>query len=335
MKILLVSNYVEGVGGISVQVKLLRDLLRGEGYVCDILSTKGSIAKRIKAVFALLSKGRKYDVFHIHACSDRGFLPAVLGISIGRLLRKRIILTFHGGGAENFFRKKQRFVKRYLNRTSANIVLSGFIGRIFDQYGIKYTVIPNVLDVDDSAYKARTDIKPRYISIRSLTETYNIECTLKAFGIVQEKYPDAILTLLGDGPLKSELERYVVDHRLQNVTFVGQVPNTEIYHYLDEADIMVSSSRFDNMPVSVLEGFKAGLLVIASNVGGIPYMIEDGKNGFLFESDNAPEMADKMMAAVDYPEQSLEMINKAHLCLKQYTWEEVSTRLLPLYNSNL
>ena len=332
MKILLISNYVEGVGGISVQVKLLRDLLRSDGYVCDILSTKGSIAKRIKAVFALLSKGRKYDVFHIHACSNRGFLPAVLGISIGRLLRKRIILTFHGGGAENFFRKKQKFVKHYLNRTSANIVLSGFIGRIFDQYGIKYTVIPNVLDVDDSAFKARTDIKPRYISIRSLTETYNIECTLKAFGTVQEKYPNAILTLLGEGPLKSELERYVVEHHLHNVTFVGQVPNTEIYHYLDEADIMISSSRFDNMPVSILEGFKAGLLVIASNVGGVPYMIEDGLNGLLFDSGNDRQMAEEMIMAVENPRRSLEMIEKARMSLKHYTWKEVSKKLLPLYS---
>ena len=335
MKILLISNYVDGVGGISVQVKLLRELLRGDGYVCDILSTKGSIAKRVKAVFALLFKGWKYDVFHIHACSDRGFFPAVLGISIGRILRKRIILTFHGGGAESFFRQKQKFVKYYLNRTSANIVLSGFIGRVFEQYGIKYTVIPNVLEVDDSSFKVRTDIKPRFISIRSMTETYNIKCTLKAFSTIQEKYPDAVITLLGDGPQKSELEQYVNDHHLQNVTFVGQVPNAEIYHYLDGADIMVSSSRFDNMPVSILEGFKAGLVVIASNVGGIPYMIEDGQNGFLFESDNDREMAEKMTAAVENPERSLEMIKKAHLSLKQYSWEVVSTQLLPLYNSSL
>ena len=333
MKILLVSNYVEGVGGISVQVKLLRDLLRGEGYVCDILSTKGSIAKRINALFALLSKGRKYDVFHIHACSARGFLPAVLGISIGRLLRKRIILTFHGGGAESFFRKKQKFVKHYLNRTSANIVLSGFIGRVFDQYGIKYTIIPNVLEVDDTVYRIRPDIRPRFISVRSMTETYNIKCTLKAFGIVQEKYPDASLTLLGNGPLRSMLEQYSIECRLQNVSFVGQVPNTEIYHYLNEADVMVSSSRFDNMPVSILEGFKAGLLVIASNVGGVPYMIEDGQNGLLFDSDNDRQMAEKMIMAVEYPKRSLEMIENGRLSLKHYTWKEVSKQLLPLYDN--
>lgn len=331
MRILLIANYEDGVGGISVQVKLLRDLLRCDGYSCDILSTKGSVTKRIEAVFGLLSKGRKYDVFHIHACSDRGFLPAVLGINIGRLLKKRIVLTFHGGGAEGFFQKKPKFVKRYLTRTSANIVLSGFIGRVFDKYGIPYTVIPNILEVGDAAYRVRDGIKPRFISIRSFTETYNIKCTLKAFQAVQEKYPDASLTLLGNGPLKSELEQFVTDNHLQNVTFVGQVPNTEIYRYLDAADIMVSSSRFDNMPVSVLEGFKAGLLVIASKVGGVPYMIEDGQNGLLFESNNDSQMADRMIEAVDNPDATRRMMANAHHCLDVYKWENCREKLLALY----
>ena len=331
MNILLISNFEEGVGGISVQVSVLRNMLRGEGQTCDILSTKGSTAKRIKAVSALLSRGRKYDVFHIHACSDRGFLPAILGINIGRLLKKRVILTFHGGGAEGFFKRKHNLVKRYLDRTSANIVLSGYIGRVFDQYGIPYTVIPNILESDDSTFRSRTEIKPKFISIRSLTETYNIKCTLKAFEAVQMKYPNASLTLLGGGPLKSELEQYVIDHHLQNVTFVGQVPNTEIYRYLDDADIMVSSSRFDNMPVSILEGFKAGLLVIASKVGGVPYMIEDGQNGLLFENKHDRQMAEKMIDAVEHPEATLRMIENAHHSLDAYKWEKCREKLLALY----
>ena len=331
MKILQIANYEEGVGGISVQVKLQHDLLRGDGHVCDILSTKGSIAKRFKAALTLLSKGRNYDVFHIHACSDRGFLPAVLGIGVGRLLKKRIVLTFHGGGAEGFFRRKQKFVERYLSRTSANIVLSGFIGRVFDQYGIPYTVIPNILEADGSAFRARMEIRPRFIGIRSLTETYNIRCTLRAFATVREKYPDARLTLLGGGPLKAELEQFVADHHIQNVTFVGQVPNKEISRYLDEADIMVSSSRFDNMPVSVLEGFRAGLLVISSNVGGVPYMIEDGWNGLLFESDNDRQMAEKMMAAIENPDATRRMITNARQSLEDYKWENCREKLLALY----
>ncbi len=331
MRILQIANFEEGVGGISVQVSMLRDKLRSEGNTCDILSTKGASVKRIKAAVALLSMGRKYDVFHIHACSDRGFLPAILGINVGRLLKKRIVLTFHGGGAEGFFKRKQNLVKRYLNRTSANIVLSGYIGRVFDRYGIPYTIVPNILESDDSSFRARTKIKPKFISIRSFTETYNIKCTLKAFQAVQEKYPEATLTLLGGGPLKSELEQYVIDNHLKNVFFVGQVPNTEIYRYLDDADIMVSSSRFDNMPVSILEGFKAGLLVIASNVGGVPYMIEDGQNGLLFENKNDRQMAEKMIAAVEHPEATIRMIENAHHCLDAYKWENCREKLLALY----
>lgn len=331
MRILLIANYEDKGGGISVQVRLLRGFLRNDGHICDIISTKGSIVKRTKAVFAILSKGWDYDVFHIHACSNRGFLPAVLGINIGRLLQKKIVLSFHGGGAEDFFKRRKKLVKHYLNRTSANIVLSGFTGRVFDQYGIPYTVIPNILESDDSIFRARTDIKPKFISIRSFTETYNIKCTLKAFAAVQKKYSDASLTLLGSGPLMSELEQYVIDHNLQNVIFVGQVPNTEIYHYLDGADIMVSSSRFDNMPVSVLEGFKAGLLVIASNVGGVPYLIEDGQNGLLFESNNDRQMAEKMIAAIEQPEAAIRMIKNAYRCLDTYKWKNCSEKLLALY----
>lgn len=331
MKILLIANYEEGVGGISVQVKLQRDLLRGDGYACDILSTKGTAAKRIKAILTLLSKGRNYDVFHIHACSDRGFLPAVFGIHIGRLLKKRVVLTFHGGGAEGFFHRKEKFVKRYLTRTSANIVLSGFIGRVFDRYGIPYTVIPNILVADGSTFRARTDIHPWFISIRSLTDTYNIKCTLKAFDSVLKKYPDARLTLLGGGPLKAELEQFVADRHIQNVTFVGQVPNTEISRYLDEADIMVSSPRFDNMPVSVLEGFRAGLLVISSNVGGVPYMIVDGRNGLLFENDNDRQMAEKMLAAVEDSDATRRMIANARQSLEDYKWGNCREKLLALY----
>ena len=331
MRVLLIANYEDKGGGISVQVRLLCGFLRNDGFFCDIISTKGSIVKRVKAIFALLSKGRDYDVFHIHACSDWGFLPVVIGYIIGHLFRKRIICTFHGGGAESFFHKRQRFVKFFLTRISANIVLSKFIGRVFERYEIPYTIIPNILEIDDSAYRVRTGILPRYISIRSLSETYNIKCTLKAFLVVQKKYPKASLTLRGDGPLKSELEQYVTNNSLQNVTFVGRVSNSEIYQYLDDADILVSSSRFDNMPVSILEGFKAGLLVISSRVGGVPYMIEDGKNGLLFDSDDDGQMAEKMITAVEHPEATLRMIENAHHCLDAYKWENCREKMLALY----
>ena len=145
MRILQIANYKEGVGGITIQVKRLTDNLRQEGIECDVLSTKGSLFNRLKAVVSLVCKGRRYDVFHVHCCSYRGFFPALVGVSIGRVLKKRIILTYHGGEADGFFKKRARLVRDILSKTSANIVLSGFIGDIFDRYNIPYVIIPNII----------------------------------------------------------------------------------------------------------------------------------------------------------------------------------------------
>ena len=330
MRILQIANYKEGVGGIAVQVKRLADNLCHDGIECDILSTKGSLFNRVKAIVSLLYRGNRYDVFHIHCCSYRGFFPAIVGVVVGRLLKKRILLTYHGGEAEAFFKKRTRLVRCILSKTSTNIVLSGFVGRIFDQYSIPYTIIPNIIEFEKDSYSERSIIHPFFISTRSLTETYNIGCTLKAFKIIKLKYPEARLMILGDGPLRESLERYVVDDHISDVRFVGQVKNEEIYDYLSQVDIMVSSSHFDNMPVSILEGFNAGLLVIASNVGGVPFMVEDGIDGYLFEDDDSEMLAQKMSFAIENQELSKRMIQKAHEGLSRYSWLENKNKYLQL-----
>lgn len=335
MRVLLIANYSKDGGGISVQVKLLQEKLRQEGVSCDILSTRGSLLQRMKSVFRLYSQGRKYDVFHIHACSDKGFLPAIIGVTSGRFLGKRTVLTYHGGGAEGYFRKHPRLVRYYLSRTSANIVLSEFIGQVFKQYGLKYSVIPNIIELHNHSVRERDIIHPNYICIRALSETYNLDCTLRAFETVVKKKPKATLTILGDGPSRIKLENMVRKRRIPHVSFVGHIDNEDIYQYLDKADVMVSSSRFDNMPVSILEGFNAGLLVVASRVGGVPCMIEDGKNGLLFDNDDAAMMADKMLYVIDNQQQSLKMIDAERLSLGHYCWENNKVLLFNLYNGDL
>lgn len=331
MKVLLISNYSESGGGISVQVKSLHDHLRREGFTANIFSTKGSAIFRIKAFFCLLYYGRTYDIFHIHACSDRGFLPAMLGITVGRFLHKRIILTYHGGGAEEFFKKRTKLVRHYLCRTDTNIVLSGFLGQVFDKYQIPYTVIPNIIELDSSHYKERQTIKPYFISIRTLSPLYNIECILRAFKQVKWQIPEATLRIVGDGPSRASLEEMVKTEGIKDVTFVGRVDNKEIYKQLDQADILLSASRIDNMPVSILEAFNAGLLVISSNVGGVPYMIEDGENGLLFESNNYVDLSDKMISSLA-TEKSLQMIANARKGVQAYSWRAVFPLLWKKYN---
>jgi glycosyltransferase involved in cell wall biosynthesis len=85
------------------------------------------------------------------------------------------------------------------------------------------------------------------------------------------------------------------------------------------------------MPVSVLEAMNAGLLVISSRVGGVPYMINEDKSGLLFESDNADELAEKMLWALEHPEEVKQIITQAQIEVQKYSWENIRQQLMKLY----
>ena len=383
-KILLISNYQAGIGGINAQVDLLQQFINQEdGWQADIFSTKGNPLRRGVAFFKLLSKARKYNVQHIHACSYWGMVPAVFGIIAGKLWRKRTIITYHGGEAKEYFAKHASFVRRWLGKADEVIVLSGFLKEIFDQHQIPCVVIPNIVVLRQQTERTTT-IAPKFISIRHHEPLYNIPCILQAYEQVLKQYPEATLDILGQGSLRAELEAYVQEHNMTGVTFVGQVPNNMIYDYLSKADIMLSAARIDNMPVSLLEAMNAGLLVIASRVGGVPFMIVEPKaamgngqwdaaeplsamgngqwaidketnsqspmanrpqkiespmansqhnpTGLLFESENANDLASKMLWALEHPEQVNTMIINAQTDVQKYSWEKVKEQLFEVYN---
>lgn len=361
-RILYISNYKKGLGGINAQVDLLcecingerirglEDERRGEKICADIFPTKGNPLKRIGLFIKLLFVARRYDVLHIHGCSDWGMLPVVYGVIAGKIWRKRIIVTYHGGGARDYFERHGVFASRWLRRADKVIVLSGYLKKVFDKYEIPCLVIPNIVTLREDIYQSKQGIAPRFISIRHLTSLYQIDLVIRAYAQVLEKYPDATLDILGQGDKREELEALVKE--LENegvrelgrkVRFVGQVPNEQIYDYLKANDIMLSAPKIDNMPVSLLEAMNAGVLVISSNVGGVPYMIEHGRTGLLFECNQdsgvrnqdleVRELEEQMLWALEHQKESLRMIEAAHREVKKYSWTEVKKQLLPLYES--
>lgn len=331
-KILFVTNYKPGRGGISGQVEyLVRYLSMEKKYFTDIFSTKSFFFHRIFLLFSLIIRTRRFDVVHVHGCSGYGFLPVVYGVIAGKVCRKKIIVTYHGGGAGAFFSKHTRWVRFWLMKADERVVLSGFLKEVFDKFSIPSVVIPNVVELNGDIYAEKTVLQPHFISVRHLRDLYNIPCILRAFERVQKKIPEATLTVLGDGDKRNELESFVKERNIHNVMFLGQVPNEDIGNYLKNNEIMLSSPREDNMPVSLLEAFSAGLLVVSSNVGGVPYMVENGKTGLLFESDNDEEMSEKMLLALSHQEESLRMIRNAKEEVKKYSWSVVGKQIKALY----
>lgn len=332
MNILLISNYVMGVGGINTQVDLLHTYLNKENTIqADIFSTKGNPLQRFWKAFLLIHIAKRYDVLHVHACSYWGMVPAVMGIIAGKLLRKRIIITYHGGEAAEFFAKHTKFVQRWLGRADKIIVLSGFLKNIFEQYDIPCEIIPNIIELQPHQQLIENSRITRFISIRHLEPLYDIPCILQAYEYVLKRYPYITLNILGKGSLQQNLEQFVIEHKLTGVRFLGQIPNQQIYEHLNNADVMLSASKADNMPMSLLEAMNMGILVIATKVGGVPYIIEDGKTGLLFPSGDVQQLADKMIWALENPTNVQGIVKNAQVNVQQYSWKNIKEKLIQIY----
>jgi glycosyltransferase involved in cell wall biosynthesis len=332
-RVLYIVNQNEGLGSIRSQVDILKKHIdKQSGYQAEIFSTKGSFFKRIWLFLNLFFLGKKYDIFHIHGCSYWGFLPIVYGVIAGSILQKRVIITYHGGDAANFLTKRTGFTRYFLKRANHLVVLSGYLETVFSSFGYFVKVIPNIIDVKKSNFNHRTLLKPRFISIRSLEPLYNIKLILEAFKIIQQKYGEASLFIIGEGSLKKPLMNYVNEKSIKNVYFEGYVSNNIIFEYMAKADIMINAPITDNMPVSLLEAFSSGVLVISSNVGGIPYMIEHQKNGLLFESGSINDLVEKIDYALENQYLSKQIVLNALNDMEKYRWENVKSSILELYS---
>lgn len=123
-----------------------------------------------------------------------------------------------------------------------------------------------------------------------LVEGKGLDTLLEAFKLVASENREAYLLLLGKGPLGDRLKDKAGSLGISdNVCFKGNVAN--VHEYLNSADIFVFPSFREGMPNSLLEAMACGLPVIASGIGGIVDIVEDGKSGILFEPGDVSGLA--------------------------------------------
>jgi len=121
-----------------------------------------------------------------------------------------------------------------------------------------------------------------------------------------EQMPAVKLKIVGTGPMEQELRDYIRDRKLQNIELLGFKSGAEKWDILRNSFCLVLPSEwYENFPISALEGFMASKPVIASRIGGLPYIVEEGKSGLLFESGNAGELAERIQYLADRPEEAM------------------------------
>jgi glycosyltransferase involved in cell wall biosynthesis len=275
------------------------------------------------------------DVVHVFSASYCSFvlapLPAML---MGRLLGKPVVMNYRSGEAPDHL-ERSALARRVLRSVNRNVVPSRFLQTVFASFGIEADIVPNIVDLQRFAFRARKPLAPRVLSTRNFESLYNVGCTLRAFASVQRRYPDAELTLVGAGSQESMLRELSRELELKKVRFAGAVPPHDIWRYYAEADIYLQTPDIDNTPASVIEAFASGCAVVSTNAGGVPALVTDGVDGLLVDCGDHEQAAARICRLLEDPELAERLVLRARANCDAFRWAAVRDRWLSVYRSVL
>jgi len=276
---------------------------------------------------------RRADIVHVFSASYSSFVLSPLpAIVVAKLFGRPVIVHYHSGEAPDHL-QRSALARWTLKRVNRNVVPSTFLKNVFARFDIPADVVPNTIDVRRFAYRVREPLAPRLLSTRNLEPLYNVACTLRAFGRIQARYPDATLTVVGHGSEAARLRALAADLGLRNVVFTGLVAPDAIHRYYADADIYVQTPSIDNMPNSVIEAFASGLPVVATRVGGVPEILTHGVHGLLADDNDDEAIASHVGHLLEHPGDARRMAAAAHVSCSAGEWPRVREAWLAVYRS--
>jgi glycosyltransferase involved in cell wall biosynthesis len=180
----------------------------------------------------------------------------------------------------------------------------------------RFVTIPNGVRIDafddlPDRVAARARFKlpsdtPIVGTVGRLVPVKNHRLLIEAFSRIHQEMPETHLAILGDGPLGESLATHAADLRLSNdVSFVKSSPSAEIF--LRCLDVFALSSESEGMPLTLLEAMAAGVPAVATGVGGIPEVIENGADGYIVPASGPEPLARTISSLLSHPGEAREM----------------------------
>ncbi len=198
---------------------------------------------------------------------------------------------------ETFLHRRFRI---YENNIDIFHVPSHFMGEKLLAAGVRKEKVRHLfytLKLDE--YEPQFEFQDYIIYLGRLAPEKGILTLIKAMAKTQQTR----LLIIGGGPERDRLERYVMEHAVDNVEFVGERGGEELRSLVRNCRFMVVPSEwYDNSPLVIYEAFAYGKPVIGAKMGGISELIDDGQNGFHFRAGEVDELADKIAFLDSHPE---------------------------------
>jgi glycosyltransferase involved in cell wall biosynthesis len=300
-------------GGMATVVAVYRANGLFASGDCQYLTTaiEGNGLRKLAAAvaaflrfFALLLTGR-VALLHVHGASHRSFWRKRAFMRLAKLFSVPVIFHLHGGEFRQFVdvRIGQPARKRVLETLAAcrliyclnEEVAAWMRSRVT---GVPVQVMPNPIDLP--VFKNNDEARePTVLFLGRLEREKGIFDLVEAVALIAQQVPGIHLKMCGAGSARAQIEQLAVQKGLGAlISFPGWVSGAAKADLLRTAGVFVLPSYAEGMPMSVLEAMAASTPVVASRVGAVADMLEDGASGFVVEAGNVAMLGSAILAAL-------------------------------------
>ena len=288
------------------------------------------------------------DIIHLHG--HHYLINWIIAIH-PRFEKTPKVLTMHGmyalnpnvqGGRtliEDIF--NQTILRLFLNKLDNIIALT----RTIAKYAEKYTktpisIIPNGIDIDKYLlnlnrkfeYREKYNLPQDNIIVLfsgRLTYVKGILEFISAIKMLLKERKDIYFLIVGSGPLESKVKKMLL--RIRNTRMMSWTPPELIHELYIASDIYVLPSKWEALPITILEAMVANLVIVATKVGGVPDVLEPYHKKILIANSNPKEIKKGILKALELVQEKRHMESIIDY-IRQFDWSEVARKVIEVYN---
>ena len=282
----------------------------------------------------------RIEIIHSHWIVPSGLVGAVVAFLWG----KPLIITSHVLDANLF--EKIRFAKPLLSVIlgSADLITtnSRYTKKMIEsRVGLSSPcrVIPMGVNLHCTHPEKKGSGGNNILFVGRLIEWKGIDTLIRSMIPVRKAIPGSRLTIVGEGSCRDSLERLVQDLRLADVVrFCGKVSDEDLKKIYESADVFVLPSRsyqglvMEGLGVVLLEAMSYGIPVIGSDIGGIPDIIDNGKNGYLFPGNDEDSLAGRIINILSDSDLQERFRYEGYVTVQsRFSWDHISHQFAECY----
>lgn len=327
----------------------LIEKLRGSAVSVEVFRPRGGLDSP-RGVLALLSLSRyfrrhRFDVVHTHDLWSN-----LMGVVAAKLAGVPAIVSSQRDLSHDAWYRgwRRAWMRKTQTLSSALLVNSAAIREaLVTREGLnpaKIRVIHNGVNASEFVRVStrRIQLFPGLDACKLIVLVGNMLSDVKghpwliaAAPTILSEFPETRFIMVGDGILRPAFERSVAENRVEaNVLFLGQ--RSDVADILACCDLAVLPSRAEGFPNAALEYLAAGLPTVASRVGGIPELIEDGVTGLLVPPENPSALSSAILSLLRDPEKARQIgANGRAAVVRDFSFERMTIAVAALYEELL